>query len=767
MRHGGLLALVVLAACATTAPSQPELRQVLGAWTPAEAATMDAASADFVVDPEGRGTHRTVQAAVDAVPGASAATKRWVIAIKPGTYREPLCVKDKAPLLLRGEITRPVAVRIVEGRYNSLPKAADAPAHPCVPASGAATHGTSGSTSVAVFSDDVQLAHLTIANDATEGPLAAAAVARSGGAQAVALTTAGDRIQLHDVRLWSHQDTFYVRRREAALPGRVFVRDSLIAGDVDFVFGNATLVIDRSTLLSRAGRRSGEAAGGGIVLAPSTLPDQPFGFLVTNSRFVAEAGVAGGSVALGRAWDQGVPAGSWKPGVSPNGQALVRDSSFGPHIAPWTASTSRRPFTAQGEQANRLVETGNRALPADPARETLRADDGWAAGEGGTHGGAGAAPADVFEVRNRRELAAALAGPQRPRIVKLRGRIDLSVDDDGKPLGADDYRDPAFNWDAFARAYDPATWGKREPEGALEEARRRSAKRQAERIVLRVPSDTTLVGMGKDAAVVNGMLLLERVDNVIVRNIHFSDAYDHFPAWDPNDNANGEWNSEYDNLSLRDATHVWVDHCSFDDGNRPDAAEPVLLGRRMQRHDGLLDITRLSNFVTVSWNHLRRHDKTTLVGSSDKAVADEGRLKVTFHHNLWDDVKERAPRVRYGQVHLFNNLHVVSAEAAGNFGYSIGVGLQSRIFSEQNVWETPPGPPGVAATKLLRVLKGQTFFDRGSLHNGQPVNLVGALALTPDIGWRPVLHGAIDNAADVPARVRAGAGAGKAQGLSD
>lgn len=289
-------------------------------------------------------------------------------------------------------------------------------------------------------------------------------------------------------------------------------------------------------------------------------------------------------------------------------------------------------------------------------------------------------------------------------------------------------------------------------------------------MVLRVPSDTTLVGLGRDAAVVNGMLLLERVDNVIVRNIHFSDAYDHFPAWDPNDNAAGEWNSEYDNLSLRDAAHVWVDHCTFDDGSRPDAAEPTLLGRRLQRHDGLLDITRQSNFVTVSWNHLRRHDKTSLVGSSDKAVADEGRLKVTFHHNLWEDVKERAPRVRYGQVHVYNNLYLVTGDGSQH-AYSIGVGLRSRIVSEHNAWETPPTLP---AQRLVRLHKGEAFFDQGSIHNGRPVDLLATLRaanpgvpLSADVGWRPSLHGPLDAATDVPTRVRAGAGAGKTQPLAD
>jgi len=261
------------------------------------------------------------------------------------------------------------------------------------------------------------------------------------------------------------------------------------------------------------------------------------------------------------------------------------------------------------------------------------------------------------------------------------------------------------------------------------------------------------------------MLLLEKVENIIVRNLHFADAYDYFPAWDPKDNAGGEWNSDYDNLSLRGAAQVWVDHCTFSDGTRPDHTERIALGRPMQRHDGLLDITNQSSYVTVSWNHFKDHDKTSLVGSGDGVAADAGRLKVTFHHNLWENTKERAPRVRYGEVHVYNNLYVGRGSAPYAFGYSLGVGAKSRIFSENNVWETTGD---IAAGALARLWKGDAFFDRGSLHNGQPVDLLAALrsasngaAISADVGWQPRLFVAIDPAADVAARVRASAGAGR------
>ncbi len=758
------------------------LAQGASPWTPQPLAQW-ARLADFTVAQDGSGSHRNLQAAIDAVPQRNANPARVVIHLKPGVYRERVCVPaGKAPITVLGDASDPSAAIVIGGAYGGQAKRAgiDA-AHPCQPDLALPIMGTLGSATLVVAADDFQAAHLTVANDALEqvrlGVAYPAGASESGGAQGVALTVQADRVQLEQVRLVGHQDTLHVRRPRPGGSARVYIHQSLIAGDVDFIFGNATLVINDSTILNRGGRR--RPPNGGHVLAPSTPAGVALGFLVTRSRFLAEPGTPLANISLGRAWDEGVARGAWQPASapnpSPNGQALIRDSLLGPHLAlqaPWAASTSRRLFTASGAQAARLAEFNNTALTGDPmAREVLSPWNGWAAASGGVTGGAAALPADTHLVRTRAELVAALAphGPsqERPRVVQVTGHIDLASSDkpgdDGRHLTEADFRDPVLDWTAFERAYNPATWGRDAPTGAQEDARKRSAQRQAAHVVLRVPSRTTLVGVGGKAQISGGMLLLENVQDIIVRHLHLSDAYDHFPVWDPKDNGHGEWNSEYDNLSLRNAQRVWVDHCTFDDGQHPDSAEPVRLGQRVQKHDGLLDITRQSDSVTVSWNHFRGHDKTSLVGGGDRAVADEGRLRTSFHHNHWEGVKERAPRVRYGQVHLFNNLHTVVDEAG--HGYSIGIGLKSRVVAQNNVWVAPASLP---ASKLTRWWGGTVLQDSGSLLNGQPVDLLATLRaanpgkpLAPDVGWQPVLFERLDPAADVTALVRSGAGAGR------
>src|SRR6478609_2800860 len=88
-------------------------------------------------------------------------------------------------------------------------------------------------------------------------------------------------------------------------------------------------------------------------------------------------------------------------------------------------------------------------------------------------------------------------------------------------------------------------------------------------------------------------------------------------------------------------------------------------------------ITTESDFVTVSWNQFTSHDKTMLIGNSDSATEDREHLRVTLHHNLFDGVGQRAPRVRFGKVHVYNNVY--RADRNTNYHSSWGAGLESQI----------------------------------------------------------------------------------------
>ncbi|MDG4823907.1 pectate lyase [Asanoa sp. WMMD1127] len=378
------------------------------------------------------------------------------------------------------------------------------------------------------------------------------------------------------------------------------------------------------------------------------------------------------------------------------------------------------------------------------ARQILPAGDGWAADGAGTTGGAAATPENVFHVTDRDELAAAVAGPD-PAIVVVHGTILGNADPSGAPLSCAQFADPAYSLDAFLAAYDPAVWGRVAPSGPLEEARVRSAANQSARVRVNVGSNKTIIGAG--AARLNGVFLrLDGSANVIIRNITHEDTRDCFPVWSPTDGEAGNWNAAYDNVWIRNSQHVWIDHNTFTDADNPDSAQPLHFGRPYQVHDGQVDITNGSNYVTVSWNRFTNHDKTMLIGSTNTPGADVGALKVTLHHNEFDGSVQRAPRVRFGQVDVYNNLYRVPV--AEPYEYSWGVGVQSAIYAENNYVALGAG---VATDAFVYDWGGTALTEVGTwVRSGwslpRPASLLAAYNathdpdLSPDAGWTPSLR---------------------------
>ncbi|GIF14333.1 pectate lyase family protein [Actinoplanes teichomyceticus] len=396
------------------------------------------------------------------------------------------------------------------------------------------------------------------------------------------------------------------------------------------------------------------------------------------------------------------------------------------------------------------------------AREVLPANDGWAASGSGTTGGATAAGDHVYVVRTRAELAAALGGTDTaPRIVLVAGTIRPDGD-------CASYADPAYSLAGYLAAYDPAVWGRAtRPSGPLEEARVRSARNQAADVQLRVPSNTTILGLGN--ARLRGLnLLISNVDNVIVRNLRLEDAADCFPAWDPTDGSTGNWNSAYDLITLTGATHVWADHNTFSDGDNDDSAQPSHFGRPYQVHDGALDVIRASDLVTISYNVFQEHDKTMLIGSTNTVGADVGKLRVTIHHNRFANVGQRAPRVRFGRIDLYDNYYYATDE--DTYSYSWGVGVHSAIHAENNFVLRSAD---LALDEVVHDWGGTALTEIGTLTRigTGPVSAVDLLAaynathdpdLGADAGWTPTLRpGPLTPTAQVPAVVDARAGAGR------
>jgi pectate lyase len=232
-----------------------------------------------------------------------------------------------------------------------------------------------------------------------------------------------------------------------------------------------------------------------------------------------------------------------------------------------------------------------------------------------------------------------------------------------------------------------------------------------------VVANKSIIGVGAGAEITGGGLQLGTTtrpgNNVIIRNIRFTDASD-------------------DSVSVTNgAHHVWIDHCDFSQG-----------------YDGLLDIKRQSDYVTVSWNHFHEHSKTCLLGHSDTYTADRGRLRVTYHHNFFDGTDQRHPRVRFAEpVHVYNNYY------RNNALYGVASTEDAGVLVEANYFENVAHPiySGYDESGPGRVVERNNVY----VNSGTPQTLGTVVEPRTYYAYTP------DDPRTLPSTVPAGAGTGK------
>ncbi len=145
-----------------------------------------------------------------------------------------------------------------------------------------------------------------------------------------------------------------------------------------------------------------------------------------------------------------------------------------------------------------------------------------------------------------------------------------------------------------------------------------------------------------------------RANNIIIRNINFRQP---------------KANNGADAVSMQECDGVWVDHCTF-----------TSLNQTKDYEDGSTDVTHASKNVTVSWCHYVKTQKSCLVGHSNSASADAA-ITATFHHNWFDQSNSRHPRVRFGKVHVYNNLY------DNNATYGVGSAYGAKVLVEYNYFD--------------------------------------------------------------------------------
>ncbi|KAI7735817.1 hypothetical protein M8C21_000579, partial [Ambrosia artemisiifolia] len=226
-----------------------------------------AVTPNAVVAADGSGDYKTVSAAVAAAPSKS--KTRYVIRIKAGVYRENVDVpKGKTNLMFIGD-----------GRKNTIITASRS-------VKGGST--TFESATVAIVGDGFLARDITFQN-----------TAGASNHQAVALRVGSDLSAFYQCDMLAYQDTLYVHKN------RQFYINCLIAGTVDFIFGNAEVVLQDCDIHARrpnSGQRNMLTAQG------RTDSNQNTGIVIQKCRIGATSDLqpvqSSFPTYLGRPWKQ-------------------------------------------------------------------------------------------------------------------------------------------------------------------------------------------------------------------------------------------------------------------------------------------------------------------------------------------------------------------------------------------------------------------------------------------------------------------------------
>ncbi|PVH78280.1 polysaccharide lyase family 1 protein [Cadophora sp. DSE1049] len=237
---------------------------------------------------------------------------------------------------------------------------------------------------------------------------------------------------------------------------------------------------------------------------------------------------------------------------------------------------------------------------------------------------------------------------------------------------------------------------------------------------VKIGSNTTLVGASSSVVLTGFGLLVRNDNNVIIRNIAIAKVTA----------ANG------DAIGVQYASNIWIDHMDLSADTTHDK----------DFYDGLCDLTRQADFITVSNSYIHHHWKGSLIGHSDSNGAeDTGHLRVTQNNNHWKNIHSRTPSIRFGQAHIYNSYFEATTDGI-NVRQGAEVLVESNAFDgttkplftvdtggaveKDNVWGA--GTNTVPAGKLSSVEYQYDLLGSGAViaavvgHSGNTLSFAGA-----------------------------------------
>ncbi|MGA5145936.1 pectate lyase family protein [Streptomyces griseoincarnatus] len=266
-----------------------------------------------------------------------------------------------------------------------------------------------------------------------------------------------------------------------------------------------------------------------------------------------------------------------------------------------------------------------------------------------------------------------------------------------------------------------------------------SCNTAADKIELKQISNVTIVGVGSGAVFDQLGIHMREASNIVIQNVTVRNVK---KSGSPTSNGGDAIGME------SDVRNVWVDHVTLEAS-----------GGESEGYDGLFDMKDNTQYVTLSYSVLRNSGRGGLIGSSE---SDRSNGYVTFHHNLYENIDSRAPLLRGGIAHMYNNHYKRLNES----GINSRAGARAKV--DNNYFEDSKDVLGTFYTDEAgywqvggNVFDNVTWSSRSGDHNPAGPNPTSNTSVSIPYGFT------LDGANCVPSVVAQTAGAGKGLKVSD
>ncbi|MEU3450949.1 polysaccharide lyase family 1 protein [Streptomyces thermolilacinus] len=258
-------------------------------------------------------------------------------------------------------------------------------------------------------------------------------------------------------------------------------------------------------------------------------------------------------------------------------------------------------------------------------------------------------------------------------------------------------------------------------------------------IELKQISNVTIVGVGGGALFDQVGIHIREARNIIIQNVTVRNVK---KSGSPTSNGGDAIGME------SNVRNVWVDHVTLEAS-----------GGESEGFDGLFDMKANTQYVTLSYSVLRNSGRGGLVGSSE---SDLSNGYITYHHNLYENIDSRAPLLRGGTAHMYNNHYVRLNES----GINSRAGARAKV--DNNYFEDSKDVLGTFYTDAAGYWQvGGNVFDNVTWSRpGTDYKPAGPNPQSNTTVSVPYAH-ALDDARCVPGIVSRTAGANKGLRVSD